>query len=224
VSYILNIDTAAEIASVSISSEGAIIGFLENIIQKDHASFLHPAIEVVLKNAGIRLADIDAIAVNAGPGSYTGLRVGMASAKGLCFALEKPLISVGALPVMASAISKKYDNQALLCPMIDARRMEVFTAVYNGELYTQMEAGPLILEKNSFDQFLDIAPVVFIGSGMHKWKTICKHSNAIFDEQSSFNEALAFTAFKHFHDNLFTPLAYSEPLYLKGFHDDSARK
>ena len=132
-SLILNIDTASEKAHVSFAKNGLIINSLSCESQKEHASFLQTAIQQLTKNTNIFLTDIDAVAVTAGPGSYTGLRVGMASAKGLCYALKKPLITISSLEVLTISALDLFQNtgeSVLLCPMIDARRMEVFTAVY----------------------------------------------------------------------------------------------
>ena len=140
-SLILNIDTATEKAHVSLSNDAVILQSLYNESQKDHAGFLQPAILRLVKDAAVSLKNIDAVAVTAGPGSYTGLRVGMASAKGICYALQKPLIALNTLEVMAaSALYHPGIHAAnpvdLFCPMIDARRMEVYTALYNRQLET----------------------------------------------------------------------------------------
>lgn len=130
---ILHIDTATNYASICISKDDVVLGFEENAEQKNHASFLQPAIKAMFAKCNFNLSDIDAVAVTNGPGSYTGLRVGLASAKGLCFALNKALILLNTLQVMAAASiesKKEEDIDILFCPMIDARRMEVFTALY----------------------------------------------------------------------------------------------
>ena len=143
-SLILNIDTATDIAHISISKSGVILDSVTNKEQKDHGSFLQPAIQQLLKNNFISIQELDAIAISAGPGSYTGLRVGMASAKGLCFALEKPLITISSLEIIAYAAILEAGTQTantgvLFCPMIDARRMEVFTALFSPELEPVLE-------------------------------------------------------------------------------------
>src|SRR5262249_34686360 len=150
---------------------------------KDHAAFLQPAIQTIIQNSEFRIQNLDAISVVAGPGSYTGLRVGLASAKGLCYALNIPLITLNTLEVMAqAAINQSTDqliNQSnLFCPMIDARRNEVFTAIYNEKLQTLIQPAALTLAENSFETFLQKQKVVFFGSGSIKWKEICKNPNA----------------------------------------------
>jgi len=134
-SLILNIDTASENAHVSLAKDGQVLHTLSNDSQKEHASFLQAAIEQLIKNAAVSFKEVDAVAVTAGPGSYTGLRVGFASAKGLCYALKKPFITIGTLEVLTVSALQLYppaaDENILCCPMMDARRMEVFTAIYH---------------------------------------------------------------------------------------------
>ena len=136
-SLILNIDTASEKAHVSFAKDGMVLDSISSGSQKEHASFLQSAIQQLTKITGIVLKDINAVAVTAGPGSYTGLRVGMASAKGLSYALKKPLITISSLEVLTASALQLFpgtDKTILLCPMLDARRMEVFTAVYLNDL------------------------------------------------------------------------------------------
>jgi tRNA threonylcarbamoyladenosine biosynthesis protein TsaB len=163
---------------------------------------------------------VDAVAVTAGPGSYTGLRVGMASAKGLCYALKKPLITISTLEVLTASALDLFpaDNKDLLyCPMMDARRMEVFTAVYKQDLSIQLQPCPMILEESSFEKELLNNKIVFFGSGSDKWKLICKHENAIFKAVSVLPKSLGKSTNALFSEKKFTELAYSEPLYLKEF-------
>jgi tRNA threonylcarbamoyladenosine biosynthesis protein TsaB len=136
-SLLLHIDTAVENASVCISKNGELIGIAENKNQKDHATWIQPAIQSLMKEAVYNLKELDAVAVSNGPGSYTGLRVGLATAKGLCFALNKPLITLSTLEVMTiAALNIPISNINYFCPLIDARRMEVFTAIYDISLKT----------------------------------------------------------------------------------------
>ncbi|HSN60633.1 MAG TPA: tRNA (adenosine(37)-N6)-threonylcarbamoyltransferase complex dimerization subunit type 1 TsaB, partial [Ferruginibacter sp.] len=198
------------------------IGIIQNEEQNEHASFLQPAINKLLTEQQILLKNIDAVAVVNGPGSYTGLRVGLASAKGICFALNKPLITIGSLPLMAKAAIKSYerDNNSipLLCPMIDARRMEVFTAIYNSSLTEIFPAQALILNHDSFVATLLQNKVLFFGNGAFKFKTLTNHSNALFSGIYNSYEALCEAAYLKFTQKEFTDLAYSEPLYLKEFY------
>ena len=221
-SLILNIDTATGTAHVSISENGIVLRSAQNDSQKDHASFLQLAIEQLVKEISIPLCDMDAIAVTAGPGSYTGLRVGMASAKGLCYALSKPLITLSTLEVLTvSAIRqlthRPSDDGALFCPMIDARRMEVFTAVYDRQLDTQLSPLALILDEYSFKDLLINTPILFFGSGAPKWKAICQSTNASFETVSILPEAMSHLSNVYFSTKQFADIAYCEPFYLKEF-------
>lgn len=219
-SLILNIDTALEKAHVSIAKNGQVLGSLKSESQKEHASFLQSAIQQLIKTTGIHLSELDAVAVTSGPGSYTGLRVGMASAKGLCYALKKPLISIGSLEVLTDSAIQLFPElhgSVLLCPMIDARRMEVFTAVYRNDLSIIEPPCALILNEFSFEKVLKNDKMVFFGTGSAKWRTICGHPNAIFEEVSNLSETMSRQTNLFFSQKKFTDLAYSEPFYLKEF-------
>lgn len=220
---ILNIDTATDTACISISKNGIVTGEIRNAQQKDHAAFLQPAIKDLAKITGTSLNELNAVAVVSGPGSYTGLRVGMASAKGLCYALKIPLITIGSLELLAaSAISEMEktttERTALFCPMIDARRMEVFSAVYDFNLTPLSAPAALILEANSFDNWLAGNNVFFIGSGSSKWSEVCNHKNAFFLPFENTGDSMARISFTKFCEAQFSDLAYAEPLYLKEFY------
>jgi len=219
---ILNIDTATDIASVCISDNGYSIAYSENNQQKEHASFVHAAINSILKEAGKELAQIDAFAVTSGPGSYTGLRVGLATAKGFCFALNKPLITVNTLQVMAKAAimenSPAINNiNMLYCPMIDARRMEVYTAIYNRAMETQLKPTAVVIEPESFDRWLNNSPILFFGSGSAKLKGLLSNEKAVFADINSNAKNLAQLAEKLFSQKKFADIAYAEPDYVKDF-------
>ena len=177
--------------------------------------------EEISAQASFDLKNIDAIAVTNGPGSYTGLRVGMASAKGLCYALNKPLITVGNLEALAfAAISEKgkdIPGNALFCPMIDARRMEVFTAIYNKELQEILPACAMVLDTESFKNFNEKHHILFNGSGALKWSKIAAHENSTFLFDTDITEAISKLSYKKFKQGDFTDLKYSEPLYVKEF-------
>ena len=219
---ILNIDTATETAQISFAKDGIVLQSLSNDLQKDHAAFLQTAIQQLLKNVGVSLNNIDAIAVAAGPGSYTGLRVGMASAKGLCYALNKPLIVLNTLEILTIAAQQQFKNpvEILFCPMIDARRMEVFTAVYNNSLNTSLPPCAMILQEDSFLNQLKENRIVFFGTGAAKWKTICKHSNASFTIVLNLPQAMAYLSNTYFLQNNFANLVYSQPFYIKEFQNN----
>ena len=224
-SYFLNIDTATEQASVCLSENDRVLDIQVSTDQKNHASFLQPAIQTLLHNTGLQLTQIDAVAVTGGPGSYTGLRVGLASAKGICFTLNKPLIIINTLEVMATA-AKEGENQEekfLICPMIDARRMEVFTAVYDQSLQILMEPQPMILDQHSFTELLEKQSILFFGSGAEKLKGILSHPKMRFKNGHHHAGHLAQMVLKPFADQSFADLAYSEPFYLKAFFDPSGK-
>jgi len=224
-SYFLNIDTATEQASVCLSEDDRVLDMLISTDQKNHASFLQPAIQTLLLKTGMQLTEIDAVAVTGGPGSYTGLRVGLASAKGICFTLNKPLIIINTLEVMAIAAMEGESpaESFLICPMIDARRMEVFTAVYDPSLQIMMAPQPMIIDQYSFADFLEKQPILFFGSGAEKLKGILSHPNMRFKDGHHNAGHLAQLALKPFADQSFADLAYSEPLYLKAFFDTSGK-
>lgn len=223
-SYLLNIDTATEQASVCLSENDRVLEMRISPDQKNHASFLQPAIQQLVATTGITLDHIDAVAVTGGPGSYTGLRVGLASAKGICFTLNKPLIIVNTLEVMAWAAMENENNEnQLYCPLIDARRMEVFTAVYSPLLEILLAPQPMILDEHSFHNFLEKQPVLFSGSGTEKLKLILSHPHASFKSVVHHAGHLAQLALKAFVDQSFADLAYSEPLYLKAFFDPAKK-
>ena len=222
-SYIINIDTATETAHVSIAQNGKVLQALKNESQKDHGAFVQTAIQQLLKLTALSFIDIDAIAVTAGPGSYTGLRVGMASAKGLCYGLHKPLIALSTIEVLTTAVTQVHSNnqpEILYCPMIDARRMEVFTALYNNTLTTILPPCAMILNENSFLNYLQTDKIIFFGSGSNKWQQVCKHSNASFTAVPDVSAAMAGLSNSHFLQQRFADLAYTEPFYLKEFQNN----
>lgn len=217
---LLCIDTSTSHASVALAKDGVLMGIKTNQNQRDHASFLQPAIHALLQEANQTLKDINAIAVTSGPGSYTGLRVGFASAKGLAYALNIPLISVETTLVMSAAALSSLKNAkgALLCPMIDARRMEVFTALYSTGLQPVNPISALILTSESFARQLENASIFFFGDGSPKWQTICTHENAFFLDVKWNAADMVGLADKLFEQKNFSSLAYSVPVYGKEFH------
>lgn len=219
-SLILNIDTASENAHVSFAKNGEVIAYLINESQKEHAVFLQSAIQQLVGSTGIHLREIDAIAVTAGPGSYTGLRVGMASAKGLCYALKKPLLTLSTLEVLSVSVIEALehnDDTLLYCPMMDARRMEVFTAIYQKNLSVFLPPCAMLIDEASFTPELSKNKILFFGSGAPKWKMICNHKNAFFENVSILPQSMAKHSINLFLANKFADVAYSEPFYLKDF-------
>jgi tRNA threonylcarbamoyladenosine biosynthesis protein TsaB len=216
VSLILNIETAVAGASICLSDNKQSIAFKQNQETRDSAGWLHSAIQDLFKENKLTLADLNAVSVSAGPGSYTGLRVGMATAKGLCFTLQLPLITIGTLDIMAAAVKNEVTT-ALLCPMIDARRMEVFTAVFDAAGKVVLPPQNMILDATSFSDLLQEQSITFFGNGSFKWKEQVNNTNAYFVD-STFSAAhmieLSHTSYTL---KSFTDLAYSEPLYIKEF-------
>ncbi|MBX9785005.1 MAG: tRNA (adenosine(37)-N6)-threonylcarbamoyltransferase complex dimerization subunit type 1 TsaB [Chitinophagaceae bacterium] len=217
---ILCIDCSVQTASVALAKDKKLLGLKICAEQKQHAGFIQPAVKELMDETGVSVKELHAVAVTNGPGSYTGLRVGMASAKGLCYALNIPLIVMGTLDVMAIAALKeiKEPSPFFICPMIDARRMEVFTTIYDEELNTVLPAQALILNEQSFAEQLNLQTVLFLGNGAEKWKTICHHANARFPAVNWNAASMTDEAFALYEQQQFASLAYAAPFYLKEFH------
>jgi tRNA threonylcarbamoyladenosine biosynthesis protein TsaB len=213
---LLNIDTSVEAASVCLAMDNKVLGVSKNEKQKDHAAWLHVAIKQIFDKNDAAPGSIDAVAVTEGPGSYTGLRIGMATAKGICYALNKPLITLNTLLVMANAA--KSNNAEHLCPMIDARRMEVFSAIYTNELQVVNEPLAITLHEKSFDEELANSTICFFGNGSDKFQKIKRHPNAFFRNIDFDATAMVSLAREKFSRKEFADLAYAEPLYLKEFY------
>jgi len=224
---ILNIDTATEHASGCLSKHGEFLAIENHPKQTDHAAFIQPAIKKLMLIAGYPLSDIDAVAVSNGPGSYTGLRVGLSTAKGICYALDKPLILINTLEIIASAAigySTGNDDKAMFfCPMIDARRMEVFTAVYDYNLQQTVTPTALILTEQSFSNLLDQHTIMFSGSGSEKFRTLIKNDNTIFLNMQHDARHMQTIAENMYLLKTFADKAYSEPYYLKKFYKQAPK-
>ena len=213
---ILCIETATTNCSVGLSVDGNIVSCKEdNGLQYSHAERLHVYIEDHLLEAQISMQQLDAIAVSKGPGSYTGLRIGVSAAKGLCFALDIPLIALPTLEILARQVKIE---KGLIIPMLDARRMEVYSTIFSTSFETLRETQAQILDEASFLDSLDKETVYFIGNSNDKFQEICKHKNAIFLEYKlpSSKEMAALSEAK-FKNSDFEDLAYFEPYYLKDF-------
>jgi tRNA threonylcarbamoyladenosine biosynthesis protein TsaB len=216
---ILQIETATQVCSVAIAINGETIALKEEAAQNIHASCLTLFIEEAMHTANLKFNDLDAIAVSKGPGSYTGLRIGVSTAKGLCFALDKPLISISTLQMMANGYLMAHPNYGgLICPMIDARRMEVFTAVYNNKLQEIAAVNAKIVDQKSFILELESNYVTFIGDGSEKCLSVLEHQNAHFSN-ANYNSAanMSSIAYSAFEQKNFEDVAYFEPFYLKDF-------
>jgi tRNA threonylcarbamoyladenosine biosynthesis protein TsaB len=218
---ILLIDTAVSSASVCLARNGEIISLKTNDSQKDHASWLHIAVKEVLGEAVSKIEDLSAVAISNGPGSYTGLRVGLSAAKGICYAAGKPLITVNTLLLMAMAA--KETSADLLCPMIDARRMEVFTAVYTKDFEPIIQPCNMVLDENSFQSLLSAKTICFFGNGSEKFLNTFPHKNALL-KQVVFSAAdMVKLVYKKFEYSDFEDLAYVEPNYVKEFYLPSVK-
>tara|TARA_R110000868_G_scaffold58472_6_gene180690 strand:- start:3278 stop:3946 length:669 start_codon:yes stop_codon:yes gene_type:complete len=222
VSYILNIETATKNCSVAIAKDGKTI--ICNEIAEEgysHAERLHVFMESIMTEAGITFKDLAAVAVSQGPGSYTGLRIGVSAAKGLCFALSIPLIAVDTLKVLA-AQTKISDG--LIIPMIDARRMEVYSAIFSAELENKRETQAEVITENSFENIK--GPIYFVGDCAEKCKTVLTKDNFIFLEDIKYPSAREMCAlsFAKYKINDTVDVAYFEPYYLKDFMITTSKK
>ena len=212
---ILCIETATTNCSVSLGIDGKLKALKEeNDLNYSHSERLHILINEILEEGGIRLSGLDAIAISKGPGSYTGLRIGVSAAKGLCFSLDIPLISVPTLTSLAC----KVNEPGYIVAMLDARRMEVYSAVFDREKKQVQETSAIILDSQSYLQLLEKDRVNFIGSGVEKFREICNHPNAVFikNELPSSGEMIHLATQKY-QNRQFEDVAYFEPYYLKDF-------
>ena len=209
------IETSTALCSVALAEDGAITAYRESSAPKAHASLTAVFIQEVLDERGIRLDDCDAVCVSMGPGSYTGLRVGVSTAKGLCFGAGKPLIAVGTLDTLVAQAGKD-ENPEFIVPMIDARRMEVYTAVFKDNVQTT-DTAPMIIDENSFSDLLEQGTVLFIGDGAGKCSDVIRHPNARFCQCNPKASAMLRPAMKAYKEKRFEDVAYFEPFYLKEF-------
>jgi len=212
---ILLINTALQEASVGIAADGKLIDQISNPSQKEHASFLHPTIQSICKNNGLTLNSINAVSVINGPGSYTGLRVGLSAAKGICYANQIPLICINTLEWIA--FGNREQAKDLIVPMVDARRMEVFTAVYSSNMESISVPSNLILHEQSYGEYLNTQQVLFVGDGAAKWQALCKHPNAQFSPSVQNESHHAAMAENCFLKSDFPSLFEAAPFYTKDF-------
>ncbi len=220
---ILNMDTATENASVALCKNGGLLLMRENNRQKEHASFLHVAVQELMAEAGFKINDLDAIAITSGPGSYTGLRVSMAAAKGFCYALNKPLIAVNTLYMMAfaarqhiAACNLPVAQQQLIVPMIDARRMEVFMALYDLELNVREEPAPVILTAEIIEKLKQL-PAFYLGNGCQKFL----HTDSDYFLSINVNSKhLGEISYLFYQQKKYSDIISIEPEYFKGFYSN----
>lgn len=215
---ILSLETATTVCSVAITNGREIVAERKLHEDKSHANQLTLIIEELIQSAGLKMSEVQAVAVSEGPGSYTGLRIGLSTAKGLCYALGVPLIGISTLEAMALEVSMNNPENHWLCPMIDARRMEVYTALYSPTLNLVKAPMPMILDESSFHETLREAGVLFFGNGSQKFSQVINSTNAIFlNDITPSAWAVGFLALERFDKNQFENLAYFEPSYLKEF-------
>jgi tRNA threonylcarbamoyladenosine biosynthesis protein TsaB len=216
-SLILSIETSTPLCSVALHRSGFLVGTRESIEEGAHAKQLTLLIEALMSSAEIKGHDLDAIAISVGPGSYTGLRIGLSTAKGLCFGLEKPLIALDTLKILA--YGRKGQAFDYLIPMLDARRMEVYTAVFeSNHLINHLETQAMILDENSLMEFTDRPSLIF-GNGAMKWKDAYPEIKGTFEENMPFPEAkfMGDLAYEAFLNQAFENIVTLEPNYLKEF-------
>lgn len=224
--YILCIETATEICSVALINNDKIIAFEHDLSGNSHASKLHLLVENVLQKANIGFNDLNAVAISKGPGSYTGLRVGVSAAKGYCYVLNIPLIAINTLQSLANGYLMQHPNYSgLICPMIDARRMEVYCAVFDSNLNEILPTQAKIIDEHSFANELAQNEIVFIGNGAEKCNGKFETQNPKFEIGYVCNATyLSSLAHKAFEQKQFEDVAYFEPYYLKDFVGTVAKK
>lgn len=216
---ILGIETATTICSVALSDGDRLLALQEKGGAYSHAEKLNGFIQEVMEVAGVKLLEIDAVAISKGPGSYTGLRIGVSTAKGLCYALNKPLLAVDTLQAMAMRMQEEDPDADLYCPMLDARRMEVYTALYDGDQVMQDAISAKIIDDFSYADLLGSKKVVFFGDGAEKCRELLgKNPNAKFSREGLPSAAYVNRlALLKYQENDFEDVAYFEPYYLKDF-------
>jgi tRNA threonylcarbamoyladenosine biosynthesis protein TsaB len=223
--YILHLETSTKQCSVALAHKGELLA--SRILLNDsfsHSEKLHLFISEVLQEAKLKSADLDAVAVSKGPGSYTGLRIGVAAAKGLCFGLDIPLIALNALKILAQASTEQ--NTDYIIPMMDARRMEVYTAVFDSRRNWVEDTSALVLSRDSFKELLKDQTVLVLGDGAQKFKELNPEINAVFPSEIFYPKAVDMIplAWEKFNSQVFVSLAYFEPFYLKDFQTTPPKK
>ena len=222
---ILCLETSTAVCSVALVENGNVVALRESLDGQNHAEKITLFIDEVMKEAGIAYKDLDAVATSMGPGSYTGLRIGVSTAKGLCYAMEKPLIAIDTLAAMACGflsqqpIANSQQPTAILCPMIDARRMEVYTAFFNEKLDRTSETEALVIDENSFMELKQNNHLYLFGDGADKLAALFENDENItvvekFHCSAAYMAKLADEAFTN---KQFVDTAYFEPFYLKNF-------
>jgi len=214
--HILLIETSTSVLSVALARDGAVVSERVCAEPRKQASLTAPLVKEVLDEAGLTVRDCDAVCVSSGPGSYTGLRVGVSTAKGLAFGAGIPLLAMGTLDILVAGAQPSEDIRYIV-PMIDARRMEVYTAVYSADARRLTEVESKIVDSDAFAQYLEEGKVLFLGDGALKCREVIGHPHALFEEAFPLARHMAKWARKAFEEGKFENLAYFEPFYLKDF-------
>ena len=216
---ILSIETSTLTSSIAIHEDGCLISSQNIHIDKSHSEYLTLSIKYLFETSGLQLKDIDAVAISKGPGSYTGLRIGTSTAKGICYALDTKLIAINSLESMAYGMAKYQPKEALLCPMIDARRMEVYCLIAKNNMSIIEKTQAKIIDESSFANLLSGNKIIFFGNGAIKCKPVLDYTeNAIFIEDIVPSaEHIGILASQAYQNEAFENLAYFEPYYLKDF-------
>ena len=224
-SYILNIESSSTNCSISLTKDGKLLSLKEKNDEKySHSTKLHSYVNEVLIDSKVKIKELSAIAVSKGPGSYTGLRIGVAAAKGLCFSLDIPLISVSTLLILSKQIKI---SSGLILPVLDARRNEVYSAIYDANYKLVKKESPKLIDSKSFENFSNDNQLYFIGSGQQKCRELIKsNNNLIFHNKETLpsSKEMADISYQKFISSDFEDLAYFEPAYLKNFILDSVNR
>ncbi|WP_276499837.1 tRNA (adenosine(37)-N6)-threonylcarbamoyltransferase complex dimerization subunit type 1 TsaB [Pontibacter litorisediminis] len=225
---LLALETSTTVCSVALYKDQQLLGASELQIEKSHSSHVTVMVSQLVENCGATLQELNAVAVSGGPGSYTGLRIGTSTAKGLCYSLDIPLLEVSTLYGLAAQVIAMTPNpeRYLFCPMLDARRMEVYTCLLTHELQEVEPIAPVVLDEHAFEARLKEQPVIFFGSGASKYKSIVNTAgNALFVEGVLPNaKAIGALALPKYAQEVFEDVAYYEPFYLKDVYITSPSK
>jgi tRNA threonylcarbamoyladenosine biosynthesis protein TsaB len=215
---VLSLETSTTVCSAALHDRGRLLAFAELHVPQSASSRLAVMIDQLFKLCEVRPSQVEAVAISAGPGSYTGLRIGVATAKGLCYGLNVPLLSVNTLELMAYQCVALGDSDSLLCPMLDARRMEVYCLLADRNLAIVEGTGARVIDEYSFMSWLDKRPISFFGNGSAKCRDVIRHPNARFiDTIIPGASSLGELAFRKFEQKQFEDLSAYEPFYLKDF-------
>jgi len=216
--YILHIETATDVCSVALSKDDTVIATKESAEERNHAALLGVYIEEILAAQNLKAEDLSAVSVSEGPGSYTGLRIGVSTAKGIAYGLNIPLIAISTLQAMAYSAVLNEEDFDWIAPMIDARRMEVYTMLTDKNLKILEPTTALIVDENSFQDILESKRILFLGTGAPKCKDIIKGKNAVFSTKTNISASnMVKLAYQKYQEKYFVDTAYFEPFYLKEF-------